>query len=167
MAKNYKSASYLNARIENIIKNGYRPITDFSYTKQNYNWILKPHGRKNSHLIMTYEEAKKEMSKVIPDNPLTIEEYTRELHRLQDTYEDRFTLPGEKRYQRSYMESVAQEALDTESERDIDVKKLSTERLRSAFKYAREMSTSNPIKSKDGSPRFYEYLSDYLNNAPI
>ena len=105
------------------------------------------------------------MSKVIPDNPLTIEEYTRELHRLQDTYEDSSHYTEKNVINASYMESVAQEALDTESERDIDVKKLSTERLRSAFKYARVHF--KPYKIERRFPRFYEYLSDYLNNAPI
>lgn len=162
MAKNYKSAKYINARIETIIKNGYRPVTDLSYTKQNYAWILKPHGRKNSHLLMTYEEARKEMEKYVPNNPLTIEEYTQQLIGFQETFADRLTLHGHKRYVRSYMESVIDDAVNKYGEEYMNVSAISTDNLHKSFSKAREMLANQP-DSKYNSENFYQYLLEILS----
>lgn len=154
MANNIKSAKYLNDRIENIIKNGYTPITDFSHVKQNYNWILKPAGRKNSHLIMTYEEARSEMAKKIPDDPLTLAEYEEQLLNFQKEFGDRLTLAGEKRYQREHMTSIIEEQLE------ISTNRMSTDKLMEAFRQASKKQQENKYSPKYTS--FYEYLADAI-----
>lgn len=163
MADNYKSAKYLNTRIQNIIKNGYRPVTDFSFVKQNYNWILKPSGRKNSHLIMTYEEARSQMAKKYPDMPLTVEEYTEQLRDFQDKYSDRLSVYGEMAYQKNYMLSVIDDAEQYMSEIIPNKSRISTEKLKEAFAFARDMSAQAKLHGQ-ASESFYEYLTDYLTN---
>lgn len=159
---NTKSANYLNQRISTILKNGYRPITDFSHVKQNFSWILKPSGRKNSEMIMTYEEAKAQLAKKFPDQPLTREEYLNQLKEFQEEFADRLTLYGEKRYQKSYMETVISDAEEYTGE-FVDTRGYSTEKLKNAFKYARDQTAG--IKTFGGdSYTFYDYLIDYLKN---
>lgn len=158
----YRSAGYINARIQTIINNGYRPVTDLSFTKQAYNWILKPHGTKNSHLVMTYEQARAEMAKVIPNNPLTPEEYQEQLQKFQDDFGDRLTLYGHKRHARQYMESVIKDAEEKYGEEYVNVSRISTNDLYQSFEKAREMLANQP-NSRYNSENFYQYLLQILS----
>lgn len=150
----------LNRLIRELQSEGYTYPTEYAYISDAYARIVVPTGRKDAGTIRTMQQANDYLTKKYGSQAIlfTEETYEQELNELRSQLGNQITRKGFISKVRGDLTSIVHDMEEAIGE-EIDISRISTEKLRDAIEYAGRMAKSD----SNGSPTFYQYLYEYLS----